>query len=392
MGTDGSGKFPKYLRGTMERLKRMGFLHILLWIGYSFLFFYGPSIVFDTQTALLMTFRAIVFNAFVFYANTLLLLPFLLEKQHYISYGASVLVVIVTISVIFYATDPLTDKKWEKLSVQGSSNVGLYLPSPHKSETEYKPTPTSRVSPHNLLKGDVGSNILMRSLGFSIINSLGILFISTLYWINIESRRKEKMRLSLRNQNLQTEMKFLKSQINPHFLFNALNNIYSLSQSSSSKTPLLVLKLSSMLRFLLYESDEKKIALSKEINYIKDYIEFQKVKLEEAPNLQTDFQQDSGLMIEPMLLFPFVENAFKHSNIDDPTKGWIRISLKTSGHKVLFKIANSKSAGPVSKGKEGGIGVDNVRKRLSFLYAGSHHLSISETPDYYEVNLEIDTL
>ncbi len=370
----------------------MGFLHILLWIGYSFLFFYGPSMVFDTHTALVMTFRALVFNAFVFYVNTLLLLPVLLEKQRYISYGASVLVMIVTISVIFYATDPLTDKKWEKLSVPGSNSAGLYLPSPYGGEMENEAAPSSKNYTHKLFKGDAGSNILLRSLVFSIINSLGILFISTLFWVNIESRRKERMRLSLSNQNLQTEMKFLKSQINPHFLFNALNNIYSLSQSANSKTPLLVLKLSSMLRFLLYESDEKRIALSKEINYIKDYIEFQKVKLEDAPDLQTDFSRDSALMIEPMLFFPFVENAFKHGNIDDPRKGWIRITLKTSGHKVLFKIVNSKPSGPVSKDKEGGIGIDNVRKRLAFLYAGRHHLNISQTPDYYEVNLEIDTL
>ncbi|WP_234408291.1 sensor histidine kinase [Marinilabilia salmonicolor] len=235
--------------------------------------------------------------------------------------------------------------------------------------------------------------LIPRRLLFHLFPSFGILFISTLFWVVLESKRKEKAQLSLTNQNLETEMKFLKSQMNPHFLFNALNNIYALSQQGHTKTSQLILKLSSMLRFIVYETDGRKIPIGQEVDYINDFIEFQKIKLDFDPNLEVTLTDvDYQTRIEPMLIFPFVENAFKHGNIDDHRYGWVKMKLKASGGLIFFQISNSKPLQPVSKDRLRGIGIENVRKRLSVLYDNRYQLDISETKDVFEVKLFIDTL
>jgi len=196
----------------------------------------------------------------------------------------------------------------------------------------------------------------------------------------------------MKNENLQTELKFLKSQINPHFLFNALNNIYSLSYTHSEKTPEMIMKLSNMLRYMLYENNERKVSLREEITYIRHYIDFQLLKIEGSPRLQIDMDQaDGSLMIEPMLFIPFIENSFKHSNIEDTKHGWIKLQLRTEGKKVYFHISNSIPARTYTKDVVGGIGLQNIRKRLELLYPGKHQLNITSHDHVFEVDLQIDT-
>ncbi len=393
MSQSPSKNFLETLTEISQRIRRLGALHVVLWVGYSFLFFFGPGLFFDAQTAFIFTLRTLLFNAIIFYINTLVLLPLLLERNRYLAYSVSVLFLIITTSVLWSTTS----SPYERGGIENHSNqkeISLQGPSTNEKSKDQIP-PSFRLNPATdsyFMAPDPRNKIFTRQLIFGITSSFGILFISTLFWVIVESRRKEKKKLSQSNEVLEMEMRFLKSQINPHFLFNALNNIYFHAESSSPKTSLLVLKLSSMLRFLLYQSDEKKIALNKEIDYIENYIEFQKIKLEETPQLKTDFSQTApGLWIEPMLLFPFVENAFKHGNIDDSKKGWMQITLKTQGHKLMFWVVNSKPEGPVSKDTSRGIGIENVRKRLSFLYADRHLLQINENPAKFEVYLEIDT-
>jgi len=228
---------------------------------------------------------------------------------------------------------------------------------------------------------------------------LGLIFIFIITIFSITLRIIEKWIYSVRqleelkSLKLKSDYNSLQTQLNPHFLFNALNNIYSLSQQGSAKTPKLVLKLSSMLRFIVYETDEKKIPIGREIDYIRDFIEFQKIKLEEKPNLAIDFNLvDRDIRIEPMLIFPFFENAFKHGNIGDTKNGWIKAFLKAKDGQIMFSIANSKPAGYVSKDKSKGIGIENVKKRLSFLYKGSYRLNIIDKQDVFKVQMEIETL
>ncbi|MGQ1889368.1 sensor histidine kinase [Thermophagus sp. OGC60D27] len=374
--------------------QRLGRWHILLWVGYSIVFFYGPAIFFDTQTAIILTIRTLGINSLIFYVNILILLPLLMGRNKLKGYIVSLVVFLSFLSFIYHITDPIKPETWEQLRVrkvwvpnETPPHPVLEMPGDSLS-FEGRNIELSRRSRDPRPKGE----LFPRRVIFGALPFLGMFFLSTLFWIFLEAKRKEKEQLSLTNQNLETEMKFLKSQMNPHFLFNALNNIYSLSQQGNPNTSKLILKLSSMLRYILYETDDKKIPIGREVDYILDYVEFQKIKLEEEPNLEIDFTQiDRDRRIEPMLIFPFVENAFKHGNIDNTKKGRIVMRLQDQDGCLSFFILNTKPRGHVSKDQSKGIGIENVKKRLSFLYKGKYRLNIADKPDVFEVQLEIDT-
>lgn len=205
------------------------------------------------------------------------------------------------------------------------------------------------------------------------------------------ANRQAKEAMLLKSEKLETEMKFLKSQINPHFLFNSLNNIYSLSYLKPEKTPENLLKLSEMLRYMLYECNEEKVPVSKEIAYLENFIHLKLLKDSRGMNVKTDFNKSIGhLMVAPMLLIPFVENAFKHSNIEDLENGWITIALDQEQDNLVFTVKNSNPNKSYTKDKAGGIGLPNVKRQLDLLYPNKHQLKIEETTNQYVVYLEID--
>lgn len=226
---------------------------------------------------------------------------------------------------------------------------------------------------------------------WALISILTIL-ISTIYGYSSLDRISRKREIDLTHQNIEFEMKFLKSQINPHFLFNALNNIYALSVIKSNQTPDMILKLSDMLRFTLYDSESKKVKLGREIEYIINYIEFQKLKMDSEPNIHVETNNcNKEMLIEPMLLIPFIENSFKHGNIDNSKKGWLQVEIKTLGPILIFKVKNSLPAIAINKDIVGGIGVENVRKRLDILYPDRYELNIETTDTSFNVYMKIDT-
>ena len=195
----------------------------------------------------------------------------------------------------------------------------------------------------------------------------------------------------LRSEKLETEMKLLKSQINPHFLFNALNNIYSLSYLKPEKTPENLLKLSEMLRYMLYECNVDKVPLSKEIAYLENFIHLKLLKDSRGMKVTSNLEKSNGhLMIAPMLLIPFVENAFKHSEVEDPENGWIDIGLKYEKGKLIFRVENSNPEKVSTKDEVGGIGLPNVKRQLDLLYPKRHQLEIKKIQNKYSVHLEID--
>jgi len=217
-------------------------------------------------------------------------------------------------------------------------------------------------------------------------------FGSTLFELINYANRKEKEAIQLRSENLDTEMKFLRSQINPHFLFNSINNIYALTVLKSDDAPENLLKLSGMLRYMIYECNADKVALKKEIEYIQNYIDLMMLKDSKGLNVKTKIESDhANLMITPLLLIPFIENAFKHSKIEDIEKNWIRIKLKTSGSTLIFESINSVPEGHFSKDKVGGIGLKNVKRRLEIMYPGKHQLNIDTGDEQvFKVNLKIE--
>lgn len=196
--------------------------------------------------------------------------------------------------------------------------------------------------------------------------------------------------LQLQKDNLILELNALKSQINPHFLFNTLNNIYSLSLRKSDKTPEMILKLSEMMRYVLYECNSGAVPIEKEIQFIKNYMDLERIR--HGTDVKIDFTLNGNPganKIEPLLLIPIVENSFKHGINAQMEKGFIEIRMEVRDKKLWLQALNSVQNGKPSASKHG-IGLDNVRKRLELLYPENHRLEISPNSKWWEVNLELN--
>lgn len=214
--------------------------------------------------------------------------------------------------------------------------------------------------------------------------------VSSLYKTAVLAEIKEKEAMKLQKEKLETEMKLLKSQINPHFLFNTLNNIYALSIVKSESTPDILLKLSDMLRYILYECNADRVHLANELTYIKNYIDLKKLK--DSKGLNIDLNLEDGppqYQIAPMILIPFIENAFKHSNIENLESGWIKIDLKFENNILIFKVDNTQPETSFTKDQQGGIGLKNVKRQLELLYPDKHILTITNKLKNFSISLKI---
>lgn len=225
----------------------------------------------------------------------------------------------------------------------------------------------------------------------SIFFPLLMVFLSsTLYEILIVANQSAREAVQLKSEKLESELKFLKSQINPHFLFNALNNIYTLTVINPKSAGDSLLKLSEMLRYLLYECDADKVRLGRELTYLQNYIDLFSLKDEADLNIKFDVNDvDENVMIAPLLLIPFVENAFKHSQIEDLEHGWINIILFGDTKQVYFEIKNSLPKTNFSKDEVGGIGLQNVKRQLELIYPNKHTLKIDKSETEFSVELTI---
>jgi hypothetical protein len=214
---------------------------------------------------------------------------------------------------------------------------------------------------------------------------------STLAEITRYANAKEKEAIRSEKEKLETELRFLKSQINPHFLFNALNNIYSLTIARAEEAPESVMQLSEILRYMVYDSNEDKVPLKNEITYIENYVNLKLLKDSRGMNVQLNIDKAGGeLMIPPLLFISFVENAFKHSQIENLQKGYIRISLQTNGSNLTFSVTNSLPTAAFTKDKLGGVGLANIKKRLDLLYPnGQYDLTINHGEQEFGVWLQL---
>jgi LytS/YehU family sensor histidine kinase len=203
--------------------------------------------------------------------------------------------------------------------------------------------------------------------------------------------RREKIEKEKKAERLATELKFLRSQVSPHFLFNMLTNMVSLARQKSDLLEPSLIKLSDLLRYMLYEPDQEKFPLSREIIYLKNYIELQQLRFGDDVNLVLEINDENpDCLIEPMLLVPFVENAFKHG-IGLVTDPFIKIQLAVKANNLYFKVSNNYGREKSSKDKDSGIGLANVKNKLQLLYPGKHRLEIKDAGNIYtaELNLEL---
>ena len=225
----------------------------------------------------------------------------------------------------------------------------------------------------------------MRLLRFPIL----ITIFPLLLWAVREGYRRQLSNAVLQQENLQLELSYLKSQVNPHFLFNILNGIYALTEEESPRAAQLVSQLSGLMQYALYETASKLVPLARELAFIQDYIALERSRTGKRLTLtmRLPTQDTEGLQIAPFLLITFVENAFKHGVAATTGPAWVDLSVQLEAGRLTLAIANSKlvtTSVPV-----GGVGLRNVQKRLTLLYPGTHTFRVSELPTQYSITLVV---
>ena len=223
----------------------------------------------------------------------------------------------------------------------------------------------------------------------NIIPFLFTIFVSTTYQTISDRIKTETLLAAKQQENLKTELSFLRSQISPHFLFNIMNNIAAMVRLKSDELEPTIYKLSSLMQYMLYETDEDKVLLQSEIEYLQSYIDLQRQRFSERLTLHATLDvKENWHSIEPMLLIPFVENAFKHGTglIQNPE---IEIELKAQNDQLYFVVKNRFVQTKTTKDKTSGIGLANVKRRLELLYGNRHQLAINKTDEWFIVSLQL---
>jgi LytS/YehU family sensor histidine kinase len=223
--------------------------------------------------------------------------------------------------------------------------------------------------------------------GFLSIIILITIAISSVYGYAVNYNNREKRIKEFETERLSSELTFLKSQINQHFLFNVLNSIYSLSLKKSDALPPVILKLSDLLRYMTYDTVEKFVSIDKEIHYLQNYIDLQKLRLgqTEAIHFEIHNQTEKSITIAPLILVPFIENAFKHGTLSDE-KTHIDIQILITDDTIKLIVRNS-CAEKTQKDSTHGVGIQNVKRRLELLYPQKYTLSISQEKQIFQVIL-----
>lgn len=334
---------------------RIFFIHFLLWtLFYAFLlppFFFQLGLIPPD-----MPIRLVV-TVLLFYLNYFFLVPkFLLKKK-------------TAIYIVFC------------LLIVGVSGVFINF---YFSPEPAMPIPLAR---EEGIRIKVGHSIPMPPL-FTIFNLCIPIFISAFLRIYVEWKRNEDLRKKVENEKVSSELQFLKTQLNPHFLFNSLNAIYSLSVKGSPSTSGTIISLSELMRYMLYEADRDKVPLEKEVEYIKNYVQLQRLRLSDSANVKLKISgQDKGKEIAPLLFISFIENAFKYGT-DYKGSTYVDIALLITENTVQLRVENIIGVHRQKK-KDSGVGLENTKNRLCLLYPDSHELSITDNGKTYKVDLTL---
>jgi len=203
---------------------------------------------------------------------------------------------------------------------------------------------------------------------------------------------KQQLRLQeAESKQLQTELALLKSQVNPHFFFNTLNNLYALSLDKSEQVPEVILKIADLMRYVLESSQNKQVELTREIDFIQNYLALERLRLSTNSDVKFNIAgKTDGKMIAPMLLIPFIENSFKHGVSASTSNNYVHIDLKIEGDDLCFSVENNKRDNDrANEHASAKSGLKNVTRRLELLYPKRHQLDIEENNQSYQVNLKI---
>lgn len=348
--------------------KKIIFFHVLFWlltlVDYTFIsnWFAQQGSTEPVNNSLGLSYTAfqlvkrlplLLLHVLFCYANLLLLVPYFFRRKRYLTYTAVLLVITVL----------------------------LYLPIRYGIE-------------HHFYRWLGGTGLMYTDKLFWMSDSslyvFRLYFYGIAYYLTWQWFRSEKEKEELKSQNLTTELSFLKSQINPHFLLNTLSNLYSLAYKRSEKTADAIMKLSEMMRYMLHESNKPQVSVSEEIRYLYNYIELQKLRTHKACCISLSINEaHEGQTIAPLLLIPFVENVFKHGDIHDPEHPVV-IQLEIGPAGLCFKVKNKIRQ--QQKDETSGIGLQNIERRLQLIYPGQHQLEIHKSEAFHEVHLNLDLI
>jgi two-component system LytT family sensor kinase len=283
----------------------------------------------------------------LFYGNAYQLIPRLIYKK---KYGQYALVLLISIMILLF---------WDRLMFS------------------------------LLITGHAHS--IWNSLVFNLFPFFFIIIASGAFRLGMDKLEEDRNSKERETEHLKTELSFLRSQVSPHFMFNVLNNMVALARKKSDELEPSLIKLSSLLRYMLYETDEDKVLLEREVEYLQSYIDLQKQRFGRNIKINVCFEKLEGnYTIEPMLLIPFVENAFKHGS-GMITNAEIDISLVAKNGILQFGVKNKFNDAVVeTRDKTSGIGLVNVKRRLDLLYNKAYSLNIERKDEWFNVLLEIN--
>lgn len=325
-------------------------VHISIWILlYGFAFY---PVLNNAQPIPSDIFPKLVVIIILFYFNYFYLVPaFLLKKSVFVYLFVSLVLLLASVVVLNHFFEPKPPDN-------------IFFEPAHRRDFGYAPI-------------------------FPSFISFGIPYvISAILRMYVEWKRNENLRLSVEKENIKSELQFLKAQLNPHFLFNTLNTIYALSVKKSPDTSEAIVDLSELMRYMLYEADKDLVPLNKELDYIKSYIQLQRLRLSDSENVSLKITgEDRGRAVPPLLFISFIENAFKYGT-DYKGKTYVKITLAVTDESIYLNVKN-KIGIFREPSKDSGIGLENIRNQLELIYPGLHKLEVENDGENYEVSLTI---
>ncbi len=327
-------------------------LHLSFWVLYCTYRFYDISEFTGWQLALAYVGIPLFFNLAASYAHYFLLLPVWLSRKQVWRY------LFFTLSLIGFIT-----------AMRILTENQIY-PSFSKNVDYFKTVKLSRII-----------STIWDALGFMLFTGM-IRF--TIDRFDLESKQKQ-----LQNEKLTAELNYLKAQINPHFLFNTLHNLNYLVYAKSDRATEVIIKLSNIMRYMIYDASKSSVLLTKELEYLDDYIHLESIRLTHAFDLTFDKQGDySQVEIAPLVMITLLENAFKHGVRDKDKNSWIKMKLRVDDQTIFFEVSNQILVADPTKLRSG-FGLDNLRKRLDLSYPNRHQLEISQDNHIYTVQLTL---
>jgi LytS/YehU family sensor histidine kinase len=332
---------------------RVLLLHVSFWVLYFSYRVYDLYDYLGLKKGAIYTGLPMFFNVIVCYVHYFFILPVLFRDKQWKKYARWLIILLLPIIT---------------LRILAENQIFIHL--------------TSNENYYNTVKLTRMVSTVWDTLSFLLFTGM-IRFV--LDWFELENKKNQ-----LENEKLVAELNYLKSQINPHFLFNTLHNLNYLVYAGSANATEVIIKLSNIMRYMIYDAGKEQVLLPSEIEYMNDYIHLESIRLNQV--FQLDFPIHGAIdqvKIAPLMLIPFLENAFKHGVSDQETNCWIKIKLVIENDQLHYHVSNKKLKMTIQNKLKSGFGLSNVKKRLALSYPDKHTLEVIDTDEIYQIDLTL---